>query len=996
MPPSLRLSGPEKRVTRVLHVARNEWLLLALATLIAIFFRFYQLDAIPLGLHSDEAVMGYHARHILQAENLPIFFEENRGQEPLKMYLTALLLPLLGETALAIRVTSALVGLITVPCFYLLVKELFPAADDREKPSFVGLMATLWLALSYWHVSYSRLGMEPILLPLFITITSYFTWRGIRSGRRLHYMLAGLFLGLSLYTYRAARLLPLMLFAYMICYVLLSRCLDRRLLVRWVVLFAVTLLVFAPLGYFALTHFDVYFTRAGDVTIFNPELNQGSPLRALATSAAQTMASFHLLPDPNWRQNPAGRPLLDPITGLLFLLGLGITLLRWRRPNYLFILVWLLVMSLPAVLTASGMPHSSRSIGLLPMACVLPAIGLYEATEWLRRRSSKVVSQLPLLGTVVLFFLVALSTYIDYFSVWGREELPAAFDMAFVEVAEVMNSLAERGGVWILPLTSLADPGSVHYTVEFLYGGDAPHHYLLTDEDTVAQELTTITQGHDEARVIEWDESVLGGAYLYHADPKGILSFLLRKYGEELDRKEFRAFDVVSYQLSPVPDFSIARSYLPLDVNFENQVALTGAAYGGSSQGTTSVPDEVQAQFLPSGKDAWVALQWEALTPLANDYKAAVYLVDGRGRLLGQMDKIMLSASLQGTSDWQPGQPEVDYYILPSPPATPPGVYYIDATVYDSETMNRLPVLDEEGKISGQSFTVGAIQVLEPLVPPHVEPLVEILKGDIAPGVRLLGYDLPVREIEPGGVAQVALYWQALEDLESDYLLTLELRDETGGVEVQQIDRPVDGTYPTTKWDEGEILRDWHEVGVPASTAQGRYEVFLRVVEGELLLGELSLGEILVRGRPHHFTIPEMDRPLEVMVGEDIRLLGYDLQDRGVRPGAVLRLTLYWQAVGEMDVSYTVFTHLLDGRNQIWAQKDSIPGDGSLPTNSWIEGEVIADVYDLVVDAHAPPGDYALELGMYDVATGQRLPIYDAAGELLGDRVLSEAIRVLP
>jgi 4-amino-4-deoxy-L-arabinose transferase-like glycosyltransferase len=984
-------------MTRVSSLMRNEWVLLGLITLVAILFRFYGLNAIPLGLHSDEAFNGYEATRVLGERTLFIFFEEELGEEPMHIHLIALLFSLFGESTLVIRATSALVGVVTVPFLYLLVKELFPVKDDGSSPSPLGLMAALWLALSYWHVSYSRLGMEPIMLPLFIIATSYFFWRAFKSGRKLHYLLAGLFIGLSLYIYRAARLVPFVFLVYIICYVLLTRRLNKQLFVRSLILFAVAFLVFAPLGYFALTHPDVYFSRAGDVSIFNPELNQGSPLQALITSTARTMASFHLLPDPNWRQNPAGRPLLDPITGLFFLVGLGIVLFRWRRPNYLFLLVWLFVMALPAVLTVSGIPHSSRSIGLLPVACILPAIGLYEATEWLRRRKpSEGVSRLVLLVTSVLFLLVALVTYRHYFTVWGREELPPAFDMAFVEAAEAMNSLDRPGGVWILPLTSLADPGSAHYTVEFLYTGDAPHYFLRTDEDTVAQELTQATQAHDEALVFEWDQSILGGAYLYHADPKGVLSFLLGKYGEEVDRKDFQAFDVVSYRLPVTPDFAIARSFQTLSVNFKNQIALRGIAYGGSSQDTTSSPPKVETQLLPSGKNAWVALQWEALGPLSRDYKAAVYLVDGRGRLLGQMDKIMLSNNLKMASEWPVGQVEIDYYMLSSPPATPPGEYYVELAVYDAETMNRLPVLDEEGKISGQSFRAGTIQVVSPLVPPQVEPQVEISEGDIAPGIRLLGYDSPLTEVEPGGTMRVALYWQALWDVEDDYLLVVGLRDEAGEVRAQQTDRPVDGTYPTTEWDEGEVLRDWHDVGIPPDTPQGRYEVFLKVMKEEVPLGEASLGEVEVRGRPHYFTMPEIDYPMEVMVGENIRLLGYDLEDREVSAGGVLWLSLYWQAVGEMETSYTVFTHLLDGNNQTWAQKDSVPGGGSLPTTSWIEGEVVTDIYDLVVDANAPGGEYVLEIGMYDAVTGERLPIYDSKGKSLGDRVLLHTINVLP
>jgi hypothetical protein len=149
-------------------------------------------------------------------------------------------------------------------------------------------------------------------------------------------------------------------------------------------------------------------------------------------------------------------------------------------------------------------------------------------------------------------------------------------------------------------------------------------------------------------------------------------------------------------------------------------------------------------------------------------------------------------------------------------------------------------------------------------------------------------------------------------------------------------------------------------------------------------------------GRPHDFTVPQIGHPLGVQVGDGARLLGYDLESDQVRAGGVLQLTLYWEAVGEMEVSYTVFTHLLDASDQIWAQRDSVPGNGQVPTDTWVEGEIVTDLYELEVDPQTPPGDYVLELGMYDAATGQRLPVYDLAGQPMGDRVLSGSITVLP
>ena len=963
---------------------------LVLVVLGAAFLRLYQLDEIPPGLCLDTAYTGVGASRILRGE-FPIFFEAPWGGniEPMYMYVLAPFLLLLGLTPFVLKFVSAILGILTVPILYLLTRELLGSR-------IVALLASSWLAVSYWHLNYSRMGREIVLVPLLVLVTLWFLLRALRTGRWADFTWAGVSLGASLYNYQPMRFLPILIVLYLGCRSVMDRGFWKAH--RWKLVFPllIALLVFVPLASYFVTHADIFLMNARNVSIFNPELNEGSPWRALAASTARMMASFHLLPDPNARQNPAGRPLLDPVSGLFFLVGLGITLVRWRQPQHLLILVWLVVMSLPAVL-AVPVPHSARSIGLLPLACILPAMGLDAGLRWLRRRGTPqgILRASPfVLG--LLFLVVALSTWVDYFTVWGGEELDAAFDVSFAEAAEAMNNLSRPGGVWILPLTSLADPELAHETMEFLYRGSAPHYYLRVDEDTMAEELTALTRGYDEAWVIEWDQSALGGADLYYGDPKGVLSFLLTKYGAELGRQGFPTFDVVSYRLPPTPDFALAGSLQALDASFENQLLLRGVAYGGSSRDATSTPSEVQAQLLPSGKGAWVALQWEAAARLSSDYKAAVYLVDERGRLLAQMDKVMLSNDLLTTSQWPAGQVVMEYYTLLCPPATPPGQYHIEVGVYDAQTMARLPVLDEVGKISGHSYRAGTLEVVKPLVPPEVDPQVKVPGGELAPDISLLGYDFPLREVDPGGTIRVALYWQALRRVDEDYLLAVELRDEAGDVWAEQTDRPVDGTYPTTRWEEGEVLRDWHDLRVPATTAQGTYQVYVQVRESGAVVGELSLGQVEVGGRPHYFTAPQIGHQLGVKVGDGVRLLGYDVESDQVRAGDVLRLKLYWEAVGEMEVSYTVFTHLLDASHHIWAQRDSVPGNGQVPTNTWVEGEIVTDVYELEVDPSAPPGDYVLELGMYEAATGQRLQVYDVAGEPAGERVLSESITVLP
>ena len=66
---------------------------------------------------------------------------------------------------------------------------------------------------------------------------------------------------------------------------------------------------------------------------------------------------------------------------------------------------------------------------------------------------------------------------------------------------------------------------------------------------------------------------------------------------------------------------------------------------------------------------------------------------------------------------------------------------------------------------------------------------------------------------------------------------------------------------------------------------------------------------------------------------------------------------------------------------------------GTYPTTGWVEDEVITDEYEIVVQSDAPPGEYQIEVGMYDAATGQRLPIFDEGGTRLpGDRILLDQV----
>ena len=120
-------------------------------------------------------------------------------------------------------------------------------------------------------------------------------------------------------------------------------------------------------------------------------------------------------------------------------------------------------------------------------------------------------------------------------------------------------------------------------------------------------------------------------------------------------------------------------------------------------------------------------------------------------------------------------------------------------------------------------------------------------------------------------------------------------------------------------------------------------------------------------------------------LGQDFRLLGYDLEPVQAQPGETVHLILYWEALHKPTGDYTVFIHLLDPGGQMRGQKDNQPQSGMYPTYLWDEGERIEDEYELTIASDAPPGAYQIAVGMYYLPTLDRLPAVDQNGTVLPD-----------
>jgi hypothetical protein len=265
--------------------------------------------------------------------------------------------------------------------------------------------------------------------------------------------------------------------------------------------------------------------------------------------------------------------------------------------------------------------------------------------------------------------------------------------------------------------------------------------------------------------------------------------------------------------------------------------------------------------------------------------------------------------------------------------------------------------------------------------------------------LTLLGHDRDRGDLRPGETLALSLYWQATGQMDDEILVSLWLEGEGERVPLWE-GHPVHGLYPFREWEMAEFVRDRYALRLPTNVPAGDYDLRLALLapdDSPLLTADgapaLSLSTIHVQATDRLWAPSPFAYPVGAKLGDAVELLGYDLDRQNAKPGETVHLTLVWRCLNEMDVAYTVFTHLLDEDERIRGQRDNPPVGGSYPTTLWVSGEVVVDEYDIEIQADAQPGAHVIEVGMYDPANLERLPVLDPTGAV-GDRILLGNVRI--
>ncbi len=710
-----------------------EWTLLLLILVLAVVLRVYRLGSVPPGFTHDEAGNGHDAAAVMRGLR-PIYFTGGYGREPLYVYSVALMMSVLGPTGVALRLTTVAWGLIVILLSYAFTRRLFG--------SLTALLTAAWMAISFWCLMTSRVGLRAITSTAVFAASAYSFWRAYdllssnpspaRGRTWLWWGLSGLLLGVSLYTYMASRAMPAVYLLFL-GYLSMRHVLGLRsghtsshnpvahpigdqesggslpsmsvpggslpapmgspggewgpsLRQLWVgipALLLIAALVAAPLLHYLVAHPGAE-ERIGQL---NAPLRDalGGDFAPLLDRVARSLATFTFQGDPHWLYNIAGRPLFDLAGGAFFYAGFLILLWYLHDPRYAFLLLWLLVGVTPALITG---PEATtlRAVTAQPAVFVTASLGLATIIGFLHRHTLG-WGRVVIGGAVAtLFAITGVRTTHAYFDVWAHHrDVRVAYHHALVQQAHYLDESPETG---VVSLSSIY-PGRVHdpYTMEL----------SLHREDLSLRwfdgRFALVFPNPGESRVIIPSIAQLDEA----------LEPFIEAHGSLVHTREFRPDDLVTgFAVYRFDGESALEALMP--TMRDNPVSWSPSdVFPDEDPSSVYEPLELPVDFdgvlsligydlrsprVAPGEEVELLTVWHIHDSFTAEAVAFTHVLRHDGQIIGQLDRLDVPSW-----QWHPDDVFVQLHRFSIDGNTPPGVYPVALGLYTREDSRRLPVV---------------------------------------------------------------------------------------------------------------------------------------------------------------------------------------------------------------------------------------------------------------------------------------------------------------
>lgn len=426
---------------------KKNLILLFAVLLIGAILRLWQLGNVPISPDWDEVALGYNAYSIIHTgrdeygQLLPIVMRSFDDYKPaLYSYLSIPTILLFGVNVVAVRLPSVIFGILTLIAVYFLLKEIFSEKNLKvEVKGFVldiPILSTLLLAISPWHIQFSRIAFESNVGLAFNVFTALFFIKGLKSSWYLS--LSAISAALGIYVYQSEKVFtPLFVFALAVIF-------RKELLLKpkkyILVAIAVGLILILPMLSYTLGNKNA-LERARGVSIFSDSTQFLSEnTKRLLTDrekndviglivdnrrvlfAREVIAGYISHFELNWLfvRGDISRHHA-PNMGLMYLFELPFLLMGiymlifgpFSRKSKIFIFAWFLLVPIPASIT-SGVPHSVRTLNFLPTFQIFTAIGILTFLlfiEKLKHKIIEIVILLTFIFSVIFNFIYYLNQY---------------------------------------------------------------------------------------------------------------------------------------------------------------------------------------------------------------------------------------------------------------------------------------------------------------------------------------------------------------------------------------------------------------------------------------------------------------------------------------------------------------------------------------------------------------------------------------------------------
>lgn len=799
----MRAAAPVPVIPMQAHSHRQPLTVLLAITaviLLAFWLRLDGLGRMPPGISNDEAVNAVDAFHFSRTGNFPMYEDQNRP-EPLYRVLLAVDIDLFGTSVWSFRFFSVLIGTLTIAAVYQTTCECVRGFTARVR-WMGGIAAAAALAVALGHITESRIIERGTLQLPFMLLFASFLLRGVRTGRLRDYVISGVGLGISYYTYTAALVLPATLGLVAASLLIFQRKTWWRWLIGFIVLGVAFVIVTAPISVLLLNNPQAVLGRAAEV-----QQNRADITKQFLAFWGQ----FWNVGDENPQYNVASAPLLPPIFVWLFFVGLVAVVGRFRRPSSALIVAFLLLSSIP-VIAANEVTHGLRIMGEFGTFPLVIGVGVSTALFLVERYVPKQQRALYTGSAALLVFITGVNgvyahqTYSDYWArtdlLWKVEgrDLPhgewfyrtdrrdlgewlAAQNTPLLVPVDELSWAAMR--TWLMPAypavkTAGEDfqlPANTRLVVTWaLELGDLrrdTRQYALLNDHTITLLPPLSTETHE--------------ALLKDIDS-----------GEAI-RRDNGVITLVGRVKSIPADFRViyeprAVSGTPIAVFGDQELQLVGWHGSDTLTGT--------------GKQTLTyTLDWQGLKRMGHEYSAFVQLqTQDEQKVAG--DDVRILRWLFPTTAWETGDVVPDVHTLEVPGDLQPGAYRLVTGMYVFVTPNKhLPIFDGNGNALGDSATIGWVKVPQRDMP-------TVSEANIKLDARV-GKDFALRGASVQSLAnnqiQVSLYWESLtERTPLDATIFVHAAEDNQPNPIGNDARPWQGQYPTFIWGKGEIVRTDH------------------------------------------------------------------------------------------------------------------------------------------------------------------------------------------